>query len=322
MSKKRCDVSVFEGALDLSLHLFLLCCLVLSSCVLPFTAQAQENSPRPVISREVDLVVLPVIVKDRNGRFVSGLTAKNFQGYEDGKLQEIALFRQEDIPVTVGLVVDHSSSMTAKNPEVLSGALAFVRASNPQDLEFVVNFSDTVSFDLPAGAAFTASMSALQAGITARIDSGRTALYDALTAALRHIQSAPLEKKVLLLISDGGDNNSQQQFSQVLRMAQTTSVAIYAIGLFDSQSADQNPRILKKLASDTGGQAYLPHSSAEVVKVCQQIAEDIRHQYTIGYSPNDRERNGYRKLRISVVAPGQGKMSARTRAGYLLPQHD
>jgi Ca-activated chloride channel family protein len=212
--------------------------------------------------------------------------------------------------------------MTAKNPEVLSGALAFVRASNPQDLEFVVNFSDTVSFDLPAGAAFTASMSALQAGITARIDSGRTALYDALTAALRHIQSAPLEKKVLLLISDGGDNNSQQQFSQVLHMAQTTSVAIYAIGLFDSHSADQNPRILKKLASDTGGQAYLPHSSAEVVKVCQQIAEDIRHQYTIGYSPNDRERTGYRKLRISVVAPGQGKMSARTRAGYVLPQHD
>ena len=322
MSKKRCDVSVFEGALDLSLHLFLLCCLVLSSCVLPFTAQAQENSPRPAISREVDLVVLPVIVKDRNGRFVSGLTAKYFQVYEDGKLQEIALFRQEDIPVTVGLVVDHSSSMTAKNPEVLSGALAFVRASNPQDLEFVVNFSDTVSFDLPAGAAFTASMSALQAGITARIDSGRTALYDALAAALRHIQSAPLEKKVLLLISDGGDNNSQQQFSQVLRMAQTTSVAIYAIGLFDSHSADQNPRILKKLASDTGGQAYFPRSSAEVVKVCQQIAEDIRHQYTIGYSPNDRERNGYRKLRISVVAPGQGKMSARTRTGYLLPQHD
>jgi Ca-activated chloride channel family protein len=322
MSKKRCDVSVFEDALDLSLHLFLLCCLVLSSCVLPFTAQAQEDSPRPVISREVDLVVLPVTVKNRNGRFVSGLTAKNFQVYEDGKLQEIALFRQEDIPVTVGLVVDHSSSMTAKNPEVLSGALAFVRASNPQDLEFVVNFSDTVSFDLPAGAAFTSSMLALQAGITARIDSGRTALYDALTAALLHIQNAPLEKKVLLLISDGGDNNSQQQFSQVLHMAQTTSVSIYAIGLFDSHSADQNPRILKKLASDTGGQAYLPHSSAEVVKVCQQIAEDIRHQYTIGYSPNDRERNGYRKLRISVVASGQGKMSARTRAGYLLPQRD
>jgi len=165
-------------------------------------------------------------------------------------------------------------------------------------------------------------MLALQAGITARIDSGRTALYDALTAALLHIQNAPLEKKVLLLISDGGDNNSQQQFSQVLHMAQTTSVPIYAIGLFDSHSADQNPRILKKLASDTGGQAYLPHSSAEVVKVCQQIAEDIRHQYTIGYSPNDRERNGYRKLRISVVASGQGKMSARTRAGYLLPQRD
>ncbi len=267
-------------------------------------------------------MVLPVTVKDRNGRFVSSLNAKNFQVYEDGKLQQIALFRQEDMPVTVGLVVDHSASMTAKNPEVLSGALAFVRASNLRDLEFVVNFSDTVSFDLPSGAAFTATLADLQAGLTARIDSGRTALYDALTAALRHIQTAPLEKKVLLLISDGGDNNSQQQFSQVLHMAQSTSVAIYTIGLFDSHSADQNPRILKKLASDTGGQAYLPRSSAEVVKVCQQIAEDIRHQYTIGYSPYDRDRNGYRKIRIALVAPGQGKMTAHTRAGYVLSPRD
>jgi Ca-activated chloride channel homolog len=322
MAKKCGDVSVFEGAVYLSLHLSLLWCVLFAACVFLLPSAAQENPPRPVISREVDLVVLPATVKDRNGRFVSDLNAKNFQVYEDGKLQEIALFRQEDTPVTVGLVVDHSASMTAKNAEVLSGALAFARASNPQDLEFVVNFSDTVSFDLPAGAAFTASLSAVQAGITARIDSGRTALYDALTAALRHIQNAPLEKKVLLLISDGGDNNSEQQFSQVLHLAQTTSVAIYAIGLFDSHSADQNPRILKKLASDTGGQAYLPHSSAEVVKVCQQIAEDIRHQYTIGYTPYDRERKGYRKIRITVAAPGQGKMTARTRVGYVLPQRD
>ena len=322
MAKNRCYLSVFERATDLRLLFILLWCVLLSPSVFPLLCESQENSARPVISSEVDLVVLPVTVKDRTGRFVSGLNEKNFQVSEDGKLQQIALFRQEDMPVTVGLVVDHSASMTAKNPEVLSGALAFVRASNLQDLEFVVNFSDTVAFDLPSGAAFTASLADLQAGLTARVDSGRTALYDALTAALRHIQTAPREKKVLLLISDGGDNNSQQQFSQVLHMAQTTSVAIYAIGLFDSYSADQNPRILKKLASDTGGQAYFPRSSAEVVSVCQQIAEDIRHQYTIAYSPVDRERNAYRKIRISVVAPGQGKMTAHTRAGYVLPQRD
>lgn len=319
--KQRCDVAAFEGPLHSRLHLLTVCRVLFFGFVGAF-AGAQQNSSPPIITREVNLVVLPANVKDRNGRFVSGLTANNFRVYEDGKLQQIALFRQEDTPVTVGLVVDHSGSMTAKNAEVLSGALAFVRASNPQDLEFVVNFNDTVSFDLPAGAAFTASLAALQAGITARMDSGRTALYDALIAALQHIQTAPLEKKVLLLISDGGDNNSEQQFSEVLHLAQTASVPIYAIGLFDSQSADQNPRILKRLAAETGGEVYLPHSAAEVVKVCQQIADDIRHQYTIGYTPYNRERKAYRKIRIKLVAPGQGKMAARTRAGYVLLQRN
>jgi Ca-activated chloride channel family protein len=277
-------------------------CLLVSLCLsicfdfLPATEAAQESSEHPVIARAVDLVVLPVTVKDRNGQFVSGLTSKNFQVYEDGHPQEISLFRQEDTPVTVGLVVDHSASMAAKNSEVMAGAVAFVQASNAQDRDFVVNFSDTVSLGLPGGAEFTADVGQLQVAISARVISGRTALYDGLAAALEHFQAAPLDKKVIVLISDGGDNNSGRNFAQVLHMAQAANVVIYAIGLFDEQSTDQNPKVLQKLAKDTGGYAYFPGSYSEVVNTCKQIAADIRHQYTIGYMPADTERGDTEKF--------------------------
>jgi VWFA-related protein len=206
--------------------------------------------------------------------------------------------------------------MAAKRDDVIAGAVAFVQASNPQDREFVVNFSDSVTFGLPANVSFTNSVEDLKAALWKTPVSGETALYDALAAALERLKTAPLDKKVLLLISDGGDNASKHTFSQVLRMAQSSSVIIYAIGLFDENSADQNPRVLEKLTKETGGKAYFPKSSSEVASVCRQIAEDVRHQYTLGYSPEGNEHPGYRKIRIKVNAPGEGKLYVRTRPGY------
>jgi Ca-activated chloride channel homolog len=300
--------------------------LVLSVCLqtssrlsLPGLA-GQDNHSSYVISQTVNLVELPVTVTDRNGRFVSGLEKPNFRVYENGQAQDITLFRSEDIPVTAGLVVDHSGSMGNKREEVMEGARAFVEASNPQDREFVVNFSDVVAFGLPADIAFTSNLDDLQAALLASPLSGRTALYDAVAAALEHFQNDQADRKrILLLISDGGDNASEHDFAQVLRMARTTNVVIYAVGLFDKNSIDQNPKVLKKLSSDTGGQAYFPNSPAEVVSDCQQIAADIRHQYTLGYSPPDPENGGYRKVQVSATAPGHGKLVVRTRAGYFLP---
>jgi VWFA-related protein len=258
-----------------------------------------------------------VTVRDRKGEFVSGLDASNFQIHEDGQLQTVRLFRREDIPVTVGLVVDHSGSMAAKQLEVIEGAQAFVQASNPQDKEFVVNFNSTVSFGLPKSVAFTGDLNALRTALSSASASGRTALYDALAVSMKHFDKDDADKKVLLLISDGGDNASKTSFSQVLRIAQSSNVTIYAIGLFDEYSSDQNPMVLKKLAEETGGQAYFPNSFADMLAACQKIAADIRHQYTLGYSPPDTTRAGYRKIRVKVTAPGRGELLVRTRAGYL-----
>jgi Ca-activated chloride channel family protein len=300
-------------------------CLLLAafpqtSSRLPLSAfAAQDGSSHYVISEDVNLVVLPVTVRERNGRFVSGLNVSNFQVYEDGKLQKVTLFRDEDVPVTVGLVVDHSGSMAAKQLEVIEGAQAFVQASNPQDREFVVNFNSTVSFPLPENVAFTSNPDVLRAALSTPSASGKTALYDALAAAMEHFQNGDADKRVLLLISDGGDNASKNSFSQVFQMTQTANVMIYAIGLFDEHSADQNPKVLKKLAEETGGQAYFPTSLAQIVSVCREIAAEIRHQYTLGYSPADSGRSGYRKIHVSVTAPGRGKLSVRTRTGYFSP---
>jgi len=286
----------------------------------PFSTRylpSQEGSGQHVISSEVNLVVLPVTVTDKSDHFVSGLDVSNFQVYEDGRQRTILLFRREDTPVTAGVVVDHSGSMAAKRDDVIAGAVAFVQASNPQDREFVVNFSDSVTFGLPANVPFTSSVEDLKAALWKTPVRGETALYDALATALERLKTAPLDKKALLLISDGGDNASKHTFSQVLRMAQSTSVIIYAIGIFDESSADQNPKVLEKLAKETGGKAYFPKSSSEVVSVCRQIAEDVRHQYTLGYSPEGNDHSGYRKIRVKVNAPVKGKLYVRTRPGYL-----
>ena len=279
----------------------------------------RQQSGSGVISQDVRLVLLPVTVTDRKGEFVSGLEASNFQVYEDGRLQQISLFRHEDVRVTVGLAVDHSGSMAAKADQVIQGAVAFVQASNPQDREFVVNFDETPTFSLPSNVKFTSNVADLRAALSTAYASGRTALFDAVAAALEHFDQNDPDKKVILLISDGGDNASRHTFAQVLRTAQSSNVVIYAIGLLDEHDADQNPGVLRKIAKDTGGQAYFPNSAAEIVSVCRQIAADIRHQYTLGYDPPQNGRSVYRKTRVTVHAPGKRGLVVRTRPGYFFP---
>lgn len=288
--------------------------LLAASASLPLRALSTQESG-PVISTSVNLVVLPVTVTDRKGEFVQGLDAANFRIDEDGRPQQIEVFRHEDTPVTAGLLVDHSGSMATKMGQVIQGAMAFVQASNPQDREFVVNFSDTVTFGLPADVDFTGDIQKLEAAVLNTPASGQTALYDALIAALKRLEKDSSDKKVLLLVSDGGDNASKHSFAEALRMAQSSNVIIYTLGLFDEHSFDQNPKVLTKIAKETGGEAYFPKSAAETVSVCRQIAGDIRRQYTLGYSPTDT-RPGYRRIHVSVTAPNRGKLFARTRAGY------
>jgi Ca-activated chloride channel family protein len=298
--------------------LLLASCFPICSALPPApTAPAQQPSPPPaVLSEQTKLVVVPVTVTNRLGHFVSGLTQANFQVYEDGKPQPIAMFRDADVPVTVGIVVDHSGSMGARSDDVIQGATAFVRASNPQDKEFVVNLGNTISFGLPPNVPFTSDVAQLQAALSVPSASGYTPLYDAMAAALQHFEGAPSEKKVLVLISDGGDDASTHKFSDVLRMAQTANVAIYSIGLLDPLSADQNPSVLRKFARETGGDSYFPNSASGVLSVCIAIAADIRHQYTLAYHPPDDGKTGYRKIRVAVRAPGRGRLFVRAKTGY------
>ncbi len=270
------------------------------------------------ISVDVDLVVLHATVTDRQGGFVSDLNEQGFEVYEDRALQPIRLFKSEDVPVTVGLVVDHSSTMGPKLPEVSVAAQTFVRSSNPGDEMFVVNFNEKVSLGLPRTTRFTNNVAVLQNAIENAAPGGQTALYDAIAKALEELQAGTRDKKVLVVVSDGGDNRSKLSLDQVMKLAAQSSAIIYTVGLFDADDPDRNPGVLKRLAHATGGEAFLPGEISEVVAICERIARDIRHQYTIGYVPLNEAHNGaYRTIRVVARGKGHDRLSVRTRTGYI-----
>ena len=265
----------------------------------------------------VDLVVLPATVQDRHRQRVSDLQEANFAVFEDRVAQRIRLFRHEDIPVTVGLVVDHSGSMHAKLAEVTAGAKAFVRSSNTDDQMFVVNFNKTVSLGLPDSIGFTTNAEELERAIWRSQAAGETALYDAIVKAMTRLQAGSRDKKVLVVISDGADNASGHNLAQVLGMAARSSAIIYTVGLFTPDDQDANPSVLRRLAQATGGEAFFPRELNDVVTICDRIARDIRSQYTIGYVSSNVKQDGvYRTVRVAAQAPDRGKLSVRTRPGY------
>jgi Ca-activated chloride channel family protein len=300
----------------------LLVLIALSSCALEQDPPALPSSQGDgyTIKVNVDVVVLRATAQDRKNILVSGLTKDNFQVYEDGVLQPIKYFSHEDVPVTVGLVVDNSGSMKPKRHDVIAAALAFARSSNPQDQMFVVNFNEKVSLGLPGNIAFTDQVAQLQVALSRVTADGETALYDAIAVALEHLKKGDRDKKVLIVVSDGGDNASKHKLSEIAALAGQPNAIIYTIGIFDNQDADRNPGVLKRLAKQTGGEAFLPESLADVTPICERIAHDIRNQYTIAYVPTNRKRDGtYRVIQVKASAPGYGRLLVRTRTGYLAP---
>jgi Ca-activated chloride channel family protein len=283
-----------------------------------FPGQTGSPPGDATISVDVNLVELHATVLDRKGGFVSGLRKEDFHVYEDGAPQVIRIFDHEDVPVAVGLAVDNSGSMGRKRKEVTAAALAFVRASNPRDEMFIVNFNERVSFGLPDTRLFSASAVELGGALNGIPASGKTALYDAIRAGLDHLRKATLDKKVLIAISDGGDNASHHKLGQVLEDAGRSDAIIYTVGLFDEDEADSNPGVLRKIARATGGEAFLPLETSQVVAICEQIAEDIRNQYTIGYIPsNQKLDNSPRTIKVRATGRHGEKLLVRTRAGYV-----
>jgi VWFA-related protein len=282
----------------------------------PAVQDSAANSFR--ISVDVPLVVLHATVTDRQGSLVSNLGEQDFQVYENGAPQRIQVFKNEDIPVAVGLVIDHSTSMGPKLVEVTASARAFVRSSNREDEIFVVNFNEIASLGLPPSVRFTDSTAELQKAIADESARGQTALYDAIAMGLEQLQAATRDKKVLIVVSDGGDNASRRKLDEVMKLVERSSAVIYTIGVFDQNDEDRNPGVLNRLARATGGEAFLPGKLEEVVANCERIARDIRHQYIIGYAPSNPAADGsYRAIRVLARTKGQGKLSVRTRTGYI-----
>ena len=184
----------------------------------------------------------------------------------------------------------------------------------------MVNFNENVSFGLPGNIAFTDQPAQLQVALSRVAADGETALYDAVAVALEHLKKGDRDKKVLIVVSDGGDNASKHKLSEIMAMVGQPGVIIYTIGIFDDQDADRNPAVLNRLAKATGGESFLPESLADVTPICERIARDIRNQYTIAYVPTNRERDGaYRVIQVKASAPGYGRLSVRTRTGYFAP---
>ena len=283
---------------------------------------AQQEGPA-IFRADTGLVVCHTSVIDKNGHLVTTLTKDAFTVLEDGKPQEIKVFRREDIPVSLGLIIDNSGSMRDKRAKVEAANLGLIKESNPDDEVFVVNFNDEAFLDLPHNKNFTNNIKELEEALT-RVDSrGGTAMRDAVRMSIDHLkEKAHKDKRALVVVTDGNDNSSIVTLENLVKAAQQSEVLVYAVGLLgeeERREAQRAQRALKTLADATGGEAFFPKDVTEVDKIAHQVARDIRNQYTIGYSSTNTAMDGtYRKIEIKVNAPGNPKV--RTRSGYYATQ--
>jgi VWFA-related protein len=288
----------------------------------PPSAATNSGKQGAGIKVDVNLVVLHTSVLDDRGRFADGLKQDNFRVFEDKVEQKLSVFKREDVPVSMGLVIDNSGSMREKRPRVNEAALTLVQASNPRDEAFVVNFNDDFYLDLDKD--FTSSIPELKEALE-RIDSrGSTALRDAIIGSLDHLKKGTKDKKVLLVVTDGEDNASHNSLEKTLREIQKTDTVIYTIGLLSSEGkkeAKRAKKVLQEIAAASGGVAYFPESVDDVHSICEQVAHDIRNQYILAYYPTNTRRDGsFRAVNVDVIPPrGRGKLVARTRNGYYAP---
>jgi Ca-activated chloride channel family protein len=306
--------------------------LALLLATLPETAGAQQLERATDgdfrISVDVELVQLPVSVMDRDGVPVIGLEQEHFAVLENNVRQDISLFRHEDVPISVGLVIDNSGSMRNKRERVNSAALVFVRESNPDDETFIVNFDDDAYLEQD----FTSSVGNLVDTLSNIDTRGETALNDAIFLSLEHVEaSGRMDKKALLVISDGEDNSSSYGFNRIMERLREAEVTVYVIGLlelndtrgglFRRSPSSKARRELREIAESTGGQAYFPTSLDEVEELCQRVAHDLRNHYTIGYNPTNKAFDGtWREVEVEVYPPqGFPDIEVRTKPGYYAP---
>jgi len=295
----------------------------------PSALLGQQGKPAPkppsqdetgtVFRADTRLVVLPTTVVDKNGHLVTTLPREAFTVLENGVQQQIKQFKREDVPVSMGLIIDNSGSMREKRAKVEAAALALVKASNPEDEVFIVNFNDEAFLDNPHGKDFTSDIKEMEDALT-RIDSrGGTAMRDAIRMSIDHVkEKAHKDKKVLVVVTDGNDNSSVVGLEDLVKAAQQSEVLIYAVGLLtdeERREAKRAQRALEALAEATGGETFFPRDVSEVERIATQVAHDIRNQYTIAYTPLNQAMDGsFRQIKVTVKAAGNP--TVRARSGY------
>jgi VWFA-related protein len=278
------------------------------------TAQKEQTL---TFSESVRRVVLYATVRSREG-LVADLTRPDFTVLEEGKPQEILEFTREDVPIAIGLLVDNSGSMLNKRGEVLAAAKAFVRATNPEDDIFVLHFNEHLTYGLPADVPFTGDHALLDEALDRVGIDGQTALYSAIVEGLAHLNESKLTKKALIVISDGRDNASKLRLDDVVKLADLSGASFYAIGIYDRNDSDADPRTLRNMANRTGGEAFFPERLDELRALCERIALTLRNQYALSYSPPDKGPE-YRRLEVTVKDPKRRDLTVRTRTGYYAP---
>jgi Ca-activated chloride channel family protein len=299
----------------------LLICGVLSSGAQSTAVAAQTQQPKPnssgAYTLQVDAkeVVLNCTVLNGKGELVNDLTRHNFKVFEDKVPQTILSLQHQDTPVSIGLLVDDSGSMSSKRAAVVSAALDLIKASNPQDETFVINFSDQAYLDQD----FTSDLNKLQSGLAHLSLSGGTALYDTVAIAADKIErSATRPRKVLIVITDGDDNSSKLTLDDAIhRVQDMQGPIIYSIGLLFSGDKPRHAKHdLQALSSETGGIAFFPANLKDIDSVAAEVARDIRNQYAIAYHPAGGPTGGYHSVKVEVRDPAHGKLTAYTRSGY------
>jgi Ca-activated chloride channel family protein len=281
-----------------------------------------QDAPRYNV--DTTLVLIPVTVTDPSNRFVLGLRKEDFHVLEDGVEQTIAQFSGEDAPLSIGLLFDASGSMSSKLRTSRKAASQFVQTMNPQDEAFLIQFGDHAEVAM----AFTHQLDELQAKLTAIQPGGLTAMLDAAEMALREMKKAANTRKAILIVSDGGDNNSKYSASQIQSLVREADVQVYAMGVFEpqlfpslSKEEVSGPRLLSELAEQTGGRAFTASDPNDLPSVAARIGIELRNQYVLAYSPKNQTKDGkYRKIEVKVnQPPGIASLKTHWRLGYYAP---
>jgi VWFA-related protein len=292
----------------------------------PAQQGAKSANGTYVFTSNVNEVRLYATVVDQKQRLVTDLQQNDFHVFEDGQQQQITFFDRTDVPVALGILIDNSGSMREKRERVNEAALNLVKASNPQDQVFIVNFNDEAYLDQQ----FTPDVAQLKEALEHVDSRGGTALYDAVTAASKYmiesgdmLKRKSIVKKVLLVVTDGEDNESRSSLEEAIRYVQTENgPTIYTIGLLGEERARKAKRALEELAVQTGGVSFFPRDLNEVDAISNGIAKDIRNQYLIRYkSTRPQSAGGYRTVKVEAQAPGFKNLVVRTRTGYYAGQN-